>query len=183
MLAERLLRYMNDQYLPPCTISPEILKCAADISEHIGRLSASHLADRTLRLRRISRIKTVHGSLAIEGNTLSVEQITAILEGKRVLAPPREINEVENALDVYEQLGKWDPSSLKDLLMAHKALMKNLVKDSGEFRSGGAGVMKGSDVVHVAPPASMVPTLINQLLKWVKTCKDLPLIVSSIFHY
>jgi len=174
---------MNDQYQPPCTITPEILKCAADISELIGRLSVTHLADRTLRLRRISRIKTVHGSLAIEGNTLSVEQITAILEGKRVLAPPKEINEVENALDVYEQLGKWDPASLKDLLMAHKVLMKNLVQDSGEFRSGGAGVMKGSDVVHMAPPASMVPTLINQLLKWVKTGKYHPLITSSILHY
>lgn len=125
----------------------------------------------------------MHGSLAIEGNTLSVEQITAILEGKRVLAPPKEINEVENALDVYEQLGKWDPALLKDLLMAHKVLMKNLIQDSGEFRSGGAGVMKGNDVVHIAPPASMVPTLVNQLLKWVKTSKDHPLIASSIFHY
>jgi Fic family protein len=90
---------------------------------------------------------------------------------------------VENAHDVYEQLEKWDPASLKDLLMAHKVLMKNLVQDPGEFRSGGAGVMKGNDVVHMAPPASMVPTLINQLLKWVKTSKDHPLITSSIFHY
>ena len=115
--------------------------------------------------------------------SLSEEQITAILEGKRVLAPPKEIQEVENALGVYERLEEWDPSSLNDLLKAHQVMTSDLIKESGRFRSSGVGVMKGQDVVHMAPPASLVPTLINQLLLWVKESKDHPLIVSSIFHY
>lgn len=174
---------MQQSYEPPCTITAELLKYAAEISEQVGRLSVGRLSSSALRLRRINRIRTVQGSLAIEGNTLSEAQITAILEGKRVLAPPREIREAENALDVYERIGDWNPASLNDLLKAHKVLMGDLIKDAGEFRSGGAGVMKGKDVVHVGPPASLFPTLVNQLLKWVNTCKEHPLICSSIFHY
>lgn len=173
---------MSD-YEPPFIPSPDILNLVSEISELIGRLSVLKSAEPTLRLRRINRIKTIQGSLAIEGNTLSEEQITAILQGKRVLASPREVQEVQNALEVYDELDILNPSSQKDLLKAHSILMGELISEKGSFRSGGVGVMKGESVVHMAPPPSMVPTLIHQLMKWQKSTKNHPLIASSIFHY
>jgi len=173
-------------YEPPFTANATILNLVGDISEKMGKLSAhSELSaeNSNVKLRRINRIRTIHGSLAIEGNTLSEEQITAILAGKKVLAPPREIKEAQNAIELYEHLNDFSAHSKKDLLKAHKILMIDLIKEAGKFRSGGAGVMKGEQLVHMAPAASMVPGQIKDLLAWLKHSKDHPLVKSSVFHY
>ena len=171
-------------YTPPCTITPAMLRLVAEIGEAIGRLSVLAEEDAvSLRLRRKNRIRTVQGSLAIEGNTLSESQITAILEGRRVLAPPREILEVRNALAGYEQLASWQQESEADLLNAHKMLMEGLLEDAGQYRSGGVGVMAGTEVIHLAPPASRVPLLMTDLLQWLGTTDLHPLVTGSIFHY
>ena len=138
-------------YRPPCTVTPEILSQVAEIAEQVGRLSAAD--GMALRLRRANRIRTIHGSLAIEGNTLSEAQITAILEGRRVMAPPREIQEVRNAARVYKCLLQWNLHQQDDLLTAHKMLMEGLLDSAGRYRSGSVGVMGQAGVVHIAPPA------------------------------
>ena len=170
------------RYEPPFKITAAIISLIAAISEAVGRLEAGANAS-LLRLRRINQIRTVQGSLAIEGNTLSIEQITAIIDGKRVIAPPREILEVRNALKIYEMLDQLQPDSLSDLLLAHKILMSNLTDDAGAFRKKGVGVMAGERVVHMAPPAQRVPGLINELLAWLQRTDQHPLIASSVFHY
>lgn len=172
-----------DKSTPPFTLTPHIIHLVANISEHIGRLSFVNAQAAALRLNRINRIRTIQGSLAIEGNTLSEEQITAILEGKRVIAPPRELQEARNAIRVYEQLEQWLPEKEKDLLSAHALLMQSLVDDAGHYRKGNVGVMKGEQVVHMAPPASRVAGLMKNLLLWLKTSNQHPLIASCVFHY
>ncbi|HOI91412.1 MAG TPA: Fic family protein [Candidatus Rifleibacterium sp.] len=159
-----------------------MISLIAAVSEAVGRLEAGGNAS-LLRLRRINRIRTVQGSLAIEGNTLSIEQITAIIEGKRVIAPPREILEVRNAVKIYEMLDRLRPESSSDLLLAHKVLMSGLAEDAGAFRKKGVGVMAGERVVHMAPPAQRVPGLVNELLAWLQGTDQHPLISSSVFHY
>jgi Fic family protein len=136
-----------------------------------------------LRLRRINRIRTIHGSLAIEGNTLSEAQITAILEGKRVIAPPREVQEVKNALAAYDRFHTWKPEGEKDMLEAHRILMSGLIDEAGLYRHGGVGVMAGSQVIHMAPPADRVPHLMADLFTWLAATDAHPLIASSVFHY
>lgn len=168
---------------PPFTLTAAMLDLCTRIGEQVGRLSALEESALSLRLRRINRIRTVQGSLAIEGNTLSEEQITAILDGKRVLAPPREIQEAHNALSTYERLGSWSPYLVDDLLDAHRCLMTGLLPDAGRFRSGGVGVMSGDQVVHVAPQADRVYGLMCDLLDWLKSADVHPLIASSVFHY
>jgi Fic family protein len=171
------------KYQPPYTISPEILNRVAAISEAVGRLTVLTDKARTLRLRRINRIRTIHGSLAIEGNTLSEAQITAILEGKRVIAPPREVQEVKNALAAYDLFGTWKPEAEKDLLEAHRMLMSGLIDEVGLYRHGGVGVMAGQQVIHMAPPADRVPQLMGDLFGWLAAADVHPLIASSVFHY
>lgn len=168
---------------PPFTLTPAMLDLCTRIGEQVGRLSALEQSAQLLRLRRINRIRTVHGSLAIEGNTLSEEQITAILDGKRVLAPPREIQEAHNALVTYEHLDQWQPYKSADLLDAHRCLMDGLLGEAGSYRSSGVGVMSGNQVIHMAPQANRVADLMNDLLVWLKTTDIHPLIASSIFHY
>jgi Fic family protein len=170
-------------YQPPYTITPEILNRVAAISEAIGRLTVLTDQARALRLRRINRIRTIRGSLAIEGNTLSEAQITAILEGKRVIAPPREVQEVKNALAAYDRFDTWKPSSEKDLLEAHQILMSGLIDEPGLYRHGGVGVMAGQQVIHMAPPADRVPHLMSDLFGWLAATDAHPLIASSVFHY
>lgn len=170
-------------YQPPYTITATILKQVAEISETVGRLSARHEIDNTLLLRRANRIRTVQGSLAIEGNTLSESQITAILEGKRVIAPPKEVQEVRNALQAYEQLGKWQPASEADLLIAHEVMMRGLIDEAGRYRRGGVGVMSGRQVVHMAPAANQVHRLMKDLLGWLANADVPPLLTSCVFHY
>ncbi|MES3041645.1 MAG: Fic family protein [Pseudomonadota bacterium] len=170
-------------YQPPFTLTSDIVSLVADIAEKIGRLSAKPDFDMSLRLRRINRIRTITGSLAIEGNTLTEEQITAILDGKMVLAPPREVQEARNALAVYEGLSEWNGLKEADLLTAHQQLMLGLLDYPGAYRQGGVGVMAGDKVLHMAPPASRVPVLMTQLFDWLRTSPEHPLIASSIFHY
>lgn len=171
-------------YHPPCAITPALLNLVAEISELIGTLNVSIGNDKqSLRLRRINRIRSIRGSLAIEGNTLSEQQITAILEGKRVLAPPREILEVQNALRVYEKLLTWSPEQERHLLEAHRILMKGLIKEAGCYRRGGVGIMAGKQLIHMAPPASRVPALMRDLLGWINRSAHHPLITGAIFHY
>lgn len=170
-------------YAPPYTITAELLNRALAISEAIGRLTLLTGQSRALRLRRINRIRTIRGSLAIEGNSLSEAQITAILEGKRVIAPPREVQEVKNALAAYDRFATWRPEAEEDLLEAHRILMSGLLDDAGRYRHGGVGVMAGKQVIHMAPPADRVPHLMNDLFGWLAATDAHPLIASSVFHY
>ena len=170
-------------YQPPYTITPVILNRVAEISEAIGRLSVVTDQARALRLRRINRIRTIRGSLAIEGNTLSEAQITAILDGKRVIAPPREVQEVRNALAAYACFDTWRPETEKDLLEAHRILMSGLIDGAGVYRRGGVGVMAGQQVIHMAPAADRVPQLMADLFGWLIATDAHPLIASSVFHY
>lgn len=170
-------------YQPPFTLTSEIVSLVAEISERVGRLAVQLEQENQLRLRRGNRIRTVAGSLAIEGNTLSEAQITAILDGKRVIAPPREIQEARNALAAYEQLPEWNPLQQPDLLAAHRVLMLGLMDSAGAYRQGGVGVMAGDKVLHMAPPANQVPRLMNALFGWLAKTDDHPLIASSVFHY
>jgi Fic family protein len=170
-------------YQPPYTITPAILRWVAEISEWIGRYTAIAEIALTPRLRRKNRIRSIQASLAIENNTLSLEQVTAVIDGKRVLGHPREIQEVRNAFATYETMEGWDPTSRRDLLSAHKLLMTGLADDAGIFRSGGVGVFKGKEVVHMAPPAKRVAQLMDELLGWLKETEDHPLVTSSVFHY
>jgi Fic family protein len=170
-------------YQPPYSITPEILNRVAAISEAIGRLTVLTDQARALRLRRINRIRTIHGSLAIEGNTLSETQITAILDGKQVIAPPREVQEVKNALTAYDRFDTWKPEAKKDLLEAHRILMSGLIDEAGLYRHGGVGVMAEGQVIHMAPPADRVPHLMADLFGWLADTEAHPLIAGSVFHY
>jgi Fic family protein len=175
--------HKKDIYHPPFTITPPILRLVAEVSEAVGRISAQEESVLDLRLRRINRIRTIQGSLAIEGNTLSEEQITAILDDKRVIAPLREIQEAKNAIAAYDRFEQWNPHSETDLLTAHSILMVGLADEIGHYRSGGVGVMGGGQVLHMAPPAKQVPILMNDLLHWLDSTAYHPLVASSVFHY
>ena len=170
-------------YNPPFSITPAILKQVAEISENIGRLSAHIEQTQAFKLRRANRIRTVQGSLAIEGNSLSETQITAILDGKRIIAPPKEVLEVQNALKAYEFLSQWHHDSEKDLLHAHQVLMAGLLSDAGYYRQGGVGIMSGDKVVHMAPGADQVSRLMKDLFSWLKQAELPALISSCVFHY
>jgi len=146
----------------------------------IGALTAESLSP---QLRRENRIRTIHASLAIENNTLSLEQVTAIIDGKPVIAPPRDIQEVRGAVAVYEKLDTWMPHSMKDLLAAHALLMHDLVSNPGKFRTGGVGIFQGKKVVHMAPPADLVHGHLEKLLQWLENTDEHPLITSCVFHY
>ena len=170
-------------YIPPFTITDAIASLIADIAEQVGLLTATTDNLPTPHLRKENRIKTIQSSLAIENNSMSVEQVTAIIEGKRVLGAPNEIQEVKNAIDAYELLLELNPYKEKDLLKAHKLMMADLVKENGRYRQGGVGVFDGEKCVHLAPPAERVPSLMGDLLNWVKQTKTHPLVSSCVFHY
>jgi Fic family protein len=170
--------------IPPFEISTDILGLIQRISRELGRISGSRKGNAAVILRRINSIKTIHASLAIEGNALNIEQISAILEGKRVVGPKRDIEEAKNALEVYAQLTKFNALSIDDLLRAHSMMMRGLISESGYFRSGGVGVFDGSRVVHMAPPAKMVPNLMKELFAFINDNLELPwLIKACVFHY
>jgi Fic family protein len=136
------------------------------------------------KLRRQNRVRTIKDSLAIEGNTLNLEQVTAILEGKRVFGPKREIREVQNAVKLYEHLSEMDPGKVGDLIWAHGILMKGLAPDAGKFRAGAVGILKGQKVSHVAPPAKQVPRLMDELFSFLRGRDSLsPLVRACVFHY
>ncbi len=174
------------QYQPPFSITPSILSLVAEISEQLGRWSANLGEDDeglSPQLRRGNRIRTIQASLAIEHNSLTVEQVMAVLEGKRVLGLPREIQEVRNAFAAYEQLPQWQPHNPKHLLASHGLLMQGLVDDAGRWRHSGVGIYQEQRLVHMAPPASQVQRLMSDLLVWVKQSTVHPLVASCVFHY
>lgn len=171
------------RYRPPYAHTPAMIRLVGEIAESIGRHTSLSERARTPLMSRGDRIRTIQASLEIENNTLSVEQVTAIVDGKRVLGAQREIREVQNAFAAYERLSDWNPSSLRDLLEAHRVLMDGLADEPGAFRHGGVGVARGSEIVHIAPPADRVPQLIAELLDWVKTTDEHPLIAGGAFHY
>jgi len=168
---------------PPYEITPEILKLIVSVSEKIGEVNAKYLVKQNPTLRKQNKIKTIHSSLSIEGNTLSEEQITAILENKRVVGPQKDIIEVLNALEVYDNLSSLKYQSEKDFLKAHKLLMKNLIEDPGTYRKKGVGIVKGAKVEHIAPPYQNVPFLMKDLFEYLKDKSEISLIKSCVFHY
>jgi Fic family protein len=167
----------------PYEITAEILKSITSISEKIGEVNAKYLIKTNPTLRKQNQIKTIHSSLSIEGNTLTEEQITAILENKRVVGPEKDILEVLNALDVYKNINKLKPESEKDFLKAHKLLLQKLIKEPGKYRNQSVGIVKGSKVEHIAPPQENVPYLMKDLFEYQKDKKELTLIKSCVFHY
>lgn len=170
-------------YTPPFTISAKAINLIAEIAAQIERYAIRMEQGDALLLRKINRIKTIQGSLAIEGNTLTESQITDIINGKHIVAPIREIQEVRNAIRTYDVYSSFDPFSMKDLQKAHRLMMEALIDDAGHFRKGGVGVFAGNEVIHVAPPADRVPSLLNDLFEWLKHSEDHLLIKSSVFHY
>ena len=171
------------QMKPPYQITDNILQLVASISEKLGEVNAIHLHKPPTELRKKNRIKTIQSSLEIEGNTLTEEQITALLENKRVIAPQKDILEVQNVIKVYDQLQKFNPNSTKDLEKAHGVLMKGLIDNAGKLRTKNVGIVKGSKVKHVAPDGGMVNGLMNDLFSYLKSDKDILLIKSCVFHY
>ncbi len=178
-----MAKKLEPTYIPPFTVSAEMTTIVAEIAEMVGHLTATAEHLPTPQLRKKNRIKTIQSSLAIENNSLSLEQVTAIIEGKRVLGAPNEIQEVKNAIDAYELLLELNPYKEKDLLRAHKLMMTDLVNENGRYRQGGVGVFDGQKCIHMAPPAQRVPMLMSDLFGWVKQTKVHPLISSCVFHY
>ena len=169
-------------YHPPFALTPRLIDLVSQISEELGRRAAAEGAI-SPRLRRENRIRSIHASLAIENNSLSLEQVTAILEGKRIRGLPREIQEVKNAVAAYELLETLNPSSQRDFLTAHATLMQSLADDAGRFRTGGVGIYQGKRLVHMAPPAERVPYLVKDLFAWMKSTDLHPLLASAALHY
>lgn len=175
---------MSDNYTPPFTMTEEIINMVIEIGELVGRIDAHNSLSTNLKLRRENRIITIYSSLAIEQNTLTLEQVTDVIDGKRVLAPPAEIREVKNAYEAYEQLQKLNMYSIKDLLKAHKFMTDGLVKEAGVFRSGNAGIYDQNHIlIHAGSPANYVPSLVQDLFSWLKESNMHPLVKSCIFHY
>lgn len=168
---------------PPYDITPKILKLISSICEKIGEVNANYLSRQSPQLRKQNRIKTIHSSLQIEGNTLTEEQITALIENKRVVGPQKDVLEVLNAIKVYEKLDKYDFLSEKSFLKAHQVLMTGLISDAGKYRKQGVGIVKGTKLEHVALPYKNVPFLMKDLFKYIKDSDELTLIRSCVFHY
>ena len=173
-----------DKYIPPFEITNRMFELAAQIMEQLGKLSNVNELERLPRLRKVSRIKSIHSSLAIENNTLSIKQVTDVIEGKRVLGPADDILAVKNAFAAYKELENIDAFSLADFQKVHAIMMNGLVTESGMLRTGDVGVFDSNGkVIHVAPPASMAREQITQLFNWVKNSDVQMLIRSSVFHY
>ncbi len=169
---------------PPFEITNAMIDHVAEIAELVGRLTSSNQLSTNPTLRRTNRIRTIHGSLAIEQNTLTLEQVTAVLNGKQVLAPPKDITEVKNAYEIYERLDELDPYSVDDLMTAHGIMTRGLVDESGMFRTRPVGVVdQEGHVLHFGTLPQYVPDLVMELLDWVKSSDVHMLIRSCVFHY
>lgn len=168
---------------PLYEITPKILKLITSISEKNGEVKANYLTKQSPLLRKQNRIKTIHSSLKIEGNILTEEQITALIENKRVIGPEKDVLEVLNAINVYEKLDSYNFSSDKSFLKAHFELMNQLIEISGKYRNQGVGIVKGTIVEHIAPPFENVPHLMKDLFEYLKDSDELTLIKSCVFHY
>lgn len=171
-------------YVPPFTVSAEAINLIAEISAQIERYAIRLEQEDGLRLRKANRIKTIHSSLAIEGNTLSEDEVRDIVDGKTVVAPIRQIQEVKNAIATYNLYPTLDAFKEKDLLKAHGLMMSQLERNAGHYRQEGVGVFDGNgNCLHMAPPPDRVPELMGDLFHWVKICKTHPLVYSCVFHY
>lgn len=175
-------KLLKNKKIPPFIITSKIVNLIAKISEQVGGLNAS-LLNSSPQLRKQNRIKTIAGTLAIEGNQLTEEQITAIIEGQRVLGSARELAEVAGAISAYDALPELQPHKINDLLKAHNLMMSGILIDAGKFRNKAVGIHKGNKVHHIAPPAHQVSGLMADLVNWLKKSQDHPLITSSVFHY
>ncbi len=171
------------QMKPPYEITSSILKLITSISEKIGEVNANLLNKPSPKLRKQNRIKTIHSSLKIEGNTLTEEQITALLENKRVIGPKKDVLEVLNAIKTYENLENFNPSNEKSFLEAHQNLMEGLIENSGKYRTQSVGIVKGSKVEHLAPQFGNVPYLMKDLFEYLEKSDEIELIKSCVFHY
>src|SRR5690554_2830518 len=168
---------------PPYEITSSILKLITSISEKIGEVNANLLNRPSPKLRKQNRIKTIHSSLRIEGNALTEEQITALLENKKVIGPKKDVIEVLNAIKIYENLEEYNPSNEKSFLKAHKNLMEGLIENPGKYRNQSVGIVKGSKVEHLAPPFENVPYLMKDLFQYLQKSEEIELIKSCVFHY
>ena len=174
---------MSETYQPPFRMTEEITNLIVEIGQYVGSITTYESMHRNPVLRRENRIKSIYSSLAIEQNTLSLDQVSDVINGKRVLGPPEDIREVKNAYEAYEHVSELDPYSVKNLLYAHKLMTEGLVKEAGRFRSGNVGVYAGDCLIHAGTPARYVPELVSQLMTWLKESKYHPLVKSCIFHY
>jgi Fic family protein len=168
---------------PPYEITSSILKLITSISEKIGEVNANLLNKPSPKLKKQNRIKTIHSSLRIEGNTLTEEQITALLENKRVIGPKKDVVEVLKAIKIYENLDIYKPSNEKSFLKAHQDLMESLIEDAGKYRKQSVGIVKGSKIEHEAPPFGNLPYLMKDLFEYLKKSDEIELIKSCVFHY
>lgn len=168
---------------PPYQITPEILKLIASVSEKLGQINAKYLDKPSVKLRKENQIKTIHSSLSIEGNTLTTDQITALLDKKRVIGPEKDVNEVLNAINVYQRLNSFNPTISISFLKAHEMLMNGLISDNGKYRTSGVGIVSGNQMAHMAPPSENVPYLMNDLFDFLKESNEIALIKSCVFHY
>lgn len=168
---------------PPYDITPKVLELLSSVSEKLGFITATHLEAPKAELRKQNRIKTIQASLEIEGNTLTIDQVTAIIENKRVLAPEKDILEVQNAMNVYDQFEKWKAFTQASFMDAHAMLMRGLIEKPGKLRTTSVGIAKGSSVTHVAPPPGLVKGHLNDLFSYLQKDKDPILIKSCVFHY
>lgn len=184
-IAKTYWRYFMGEYKPPFTITNEILAYVSSISEKIGRISAVSNLESKPHLRRNNRIKSIHSSLKIEANSLSLGQVRDVINGKMVLGEQKEIQEVKNAYAAYERFSEIQPFSIKSLKLFHGIMTKYVVEESGDFRRGEEGVFNGDECIFMAPPAQFVPQLMGDLFAWMKEEKNNvhPLIMSSVFHY
>lgn len=173
------------EYKPPFTITNEILSYVSSISEKIGRLTATSGLEAKPHLRKNNRIKSIHSSLKIEANSLSLGQVRDVINGKLVMGEQKEIQEVKNAYAAYEKFSELDPYSINDLKKFHGIMTKYVVEESGDFRRGEEGVFNGDQCIFMAPPAQFVPRLMDDLFGWMQKAKTSvhPLILSSVFHY
>jgi Fic family protein len=169
-------------YEPPFTLNDRLIDLVSQISEALGRWQLDG-SEPSPQLRRENRIRSIQASLAIEANTLSVDQVTAVVDGKSVWGPPREIKEVQNAVKAYAALDSLQPHSVSDFLKAHRFMMKGLVEGAGAFRQGGVGIYQGEQLVHMAPPAQKVPFLIQDLMDWCQHATLHPLFLAAVMHY
>ena len=168
---------------PPYEINNEILKLVALVSEKIGEVNAKYLDKQSPQLRKQNKIKTIHASLQIEGNALSEEQVTAIIENKKVLGSAKDILEVQNAIKVYEDIASLKPTNQKHFLKAHQQLMKGLIHSPGQYRIQGVAIVKGAKLKHIAPSYKQVPALMNDLFNYLLKTDEISLIKSCVFHY
>ena len=168
---------------PPYDITGKIMQLIASISKSLGEIDANYLTKQSPQLRKQNRIQTIHSSLQIEGNTLSEEHVTALLEDKKVIGPEKDILEVKNAIQVYSQLNDFKITSDNSFLKAHQILMNGLVSEAGKYRKRSVGIAKGNQIEHIAPPYENVPFLMKDLFNYLKNPEELTLIKSCVFHY